>query len=128
MVAWLGIFIMQNILVHKGELAIHRKLGWFSAVMVVVIAISGIQVGYHSVAEGRLPPFFAPAYFLALTSIGSLAVAGMVAWAVAMRGKVQWHRRLMRVRCSSCWSRRSGGCCRCRCSAHEVKLSFWPSN
>ena len=95
MVAWLGIFITQNLLVHKGELAIHRKLGWFSAVMVVVIAVSGIQVGYHAVAEGRLPPFFAPAYFLALTSIGSLVFAGMVAWAVAMRRKVQWHRRLM---------------------------------
>lgn len=95
MVGWLAIFVTQNLLVHKGELGIHRKLGWFSTVMVVVIAVTGIQVGYNSVAEGRQPPFFPPAYFLLLTSIGSLAFAGMVGWAVAMRRKVQWHRRLM---------------------------------
>src|SRR5688572_16270209 len=34
MIAWLGIFIAQNLFVHKGELGLHRKLGWFSAVLV----------------------------------------------------------------------------------------------
>ena len=95
MVAWLGIFIAQNLLVHKGELGLHRKLGWFSAVLVAVIAVTGVLVGYNAVAEGRLPPFFSPPYFLALTAVGSLVFAAMVYWAVSLRRQVQWHRRIM---------------------------------
>jgi hypothetical protein len=95
MVTWLGIFIAQNALVHKGELGIHRKLGWLSAALVVVIALTGVMTGYHAVAAGRQPPFFSPPYFLALVTVGSLVFAAMVAWAVALRKQVQWHRRVM---------------------------------
>lgn len=95
MVAWLGIFIAQNLLVHKGELAIHRKLGWFSAALVIVIAGTGVMTGYHAVAAGRQPPFFSPPYFLALTTVGSLVFGAMVLWAVTLRRRVQWHRRIM---------------------------------
>ena len=95
MVGWLGIFIAQNLLVHKGQLPIHRKLGWFSAAMVVVVAITGVQVGYEAVAAGRQPPFFSAPYFLALTSVGSILFAVMVGWAISLRRKVQWHRRIM---------------------------------
>jgi hypothetical protein len=95
MVAWLGIFIAQNMLVHKGELAIHRKLGRFSALLVAVISVTMAMVGYHAVDIGRQPPFFSPPYFLALTFVGAIAFGGMVAWAVTLRRKVQWHRRVM---------------------------------
>lgn len=95
MIAWLGIFIAQNMLAHKGELGLHRKLGWFSAVLVTVIAVTGVLVGYHAVAAGRQPPFFSPPYFLALTAVGSVVFAAMVYWAVSLRRQVQWHRRIM---------------------------------
>lgn len=95
MVAWLGIFIAQNLLVHKGELGIHRKLGWFSVALVVVIGITGVLTGYHAVAAGRQPPFFSPPYFLALSAVGSIVFALMVLWAVTLRRQVQWHRRVM---------------------------------
>jgi hypothetical protein len=95
MVGWLGIFVGQNLLVHRGELAIHRKLGWTAAAILPLIAITGIWVGYNAVATGRLPPFFSDAYFLALTIVGSLAFAGMVAWAITLRRQVQSHRRAM---------------------------------
>ena len=95
MVAWLGIFVAQNLFVHKGELGLHRKLGWFSAVLVGVVAVTGVLVGYNAVASGRQPPFFSPPYFLALTSVGSIVFAAMVYWAIALRKQVQWHRRAM---------------------------------
>ena len=95
MVSWLGIFIAQNLLVHRGELALHRKLGWTSAGLVVVVALTGIAVGYNAVATHRLPPFFSNPYFLALTAVGSIAFAAMVVWAITLRRQVQWHRRVM---------------------------------
>jgi hypothetical protein len=95
MIGWLGIFIAQNLLVHKGELGLHRKLGWFSAVLVGVIALTGVLVGYNAVALQRHPPFFSPAFFLALSSVGSLLFAGTVYWAISLRKRVEWHRRVM---------------------------------
>jgi hypothetical protein len=95
MVSWLGIFVAQNLLVRRGELAIHRKLGWTAAAILPLIAVTGIWVGYNAVATHRLPPFFTDSFFLALTGIGSLTFAGLVAWAITLRGQVQWHRRVM---------------------------------
>jgi hypothetical protein len=95
MIGWLGIFIAQNMLVHKGELGLHRRLGRFSAILVAVIALTGVLTGYNAIAMGRQPPFFTPPYFLALTSVGPLFFAGMVYWAVSLRRQVQWHRRVM---------------------------------
>lgn len=95
MVAWLGIFIAQNLLVHKGQLGIHRKLGWISAALVVIVAVTGVEVGRAAIDAGRQPPFFSPAYFLVLTSVGSILFAAMVWWAIALRRNVQWHRRMM---------------------------------
>jgi len=95
MVGWLGIFIAQNLLIHRGELAIHRKLGWISAGIVVLIAATGLLVGHNALAMHRVPPFFSDPYFLALTGVGSLVFAAMVGWAITLRRQVQWHRRVM---------------------------------
>lgn len=95
MVTWLGIFIAQNMLIHKGELAIHRKLGWASAALVILVAVTMVLTGYESITTGRQPPFFSPPYFLVLVAVGALTFAGMVGWAVTLRKQVQWHRRIM---------------------------------
>ena len=95
MVGWLGIFVAQNLLIHRGQLPIHRKLGWTAAALVPVIAVTGIWVGYNAVAMHRVPPFFSNSYFLVLTAVGSLVFAAMVGWAVTLRRQVQWHRRMM---------------------------------
>ncbi|MDQ3246188.1 MAG: adenylate cyclase [Pseudomonadota bacterium] len=95
MVAWLGIFVAQNMLVHRGELAVHRKLGWLSAGLVPIVALTGVLVGYNAVALNRVPPFFGNPYFLTLATVGPLLFAGTVFWAIAKRRQVQWHRRLM---------------------------------
>lgn len=95
MVGWLGIFVAQNLLIHRGQLPIHRKLGWTAAALVPVIAVTGIWVGYNAVAMHRVPPFFSNSYFLVLTAVSSLVFAATVGWAVTLRRQVQWHRRVM---------------------------------
>ena len=95
MVTWLAVAIAQNMLVHKGELQTHRKLGWFAAVLVAGIAVMGIMVGFSAVAGQRVPPFFSDPFFLALTIVEPVAFAAVVAWGVSLRRNTQWHRRAM---------------------------------
>lgn len=95
MFGWVGLFIVQNLLVHRGQLAIHRKLGWTSVALVPVIVFTGIFVAVEAVRLNRVPPFFTDAYLLALTGISVLTFAAVVGWAIAVRKQVQWHRRAM---------------------------------
>lgn len=95
MVAWLGIAVLQNVLVHRGELAIHRQLGWLAVALVAAIAVLGVAVGFSALEGRRGPPFFSDAYFLALTMIEPVAFAAVVAWGVSLRRNTQWHRRAM---------------------------------
>lgn len=95
MVGWLAVAVAQNVLVHRGELQVHRKLGWFAAVLVAGIAVMGISVGFSAVAGQRVPPFFSDAYFLALTIVEPVTFAAVVAWGVSLRRNTQWHRRAM---------------------------------
>lgn len=95
MAGWLVLAVAQNLLAGRGELRVHRKLGWAAAALVAGIAVLGVTVGVGAVAGHRVPPFFSDAYFLALTTVEPLAFAALVAWAVTLRRKTEWHRRLM---------------------------------
>lgn len=95
MVTWLGLFVLQNQLVHRGELELHRRVGWISAVVVAAVAVMGWAVGYAALGAHIVPPFFTPAYFLSLTAIEATLFAATIAWAVSLRRRTQWHRRLM---------------------------------
>lgn len=95
MVTWLALFVVQNQLVHKGQIALHRTVGWVSAVVVAAVAVLGCAVGYTALKVHMVPPFFTPGFFLALTWIEAPAFAAVVAWAVSQRRRTEWHRRLM---------------------------------
>ncbi|HEX9954075.1 MAG TPA: hypothetical protein VGB48_02535 [Allosphingosinicella sp.] len=95
MVGWLALAVAQNLLVHRGQLALHRKLGWAAAVLVLAIALVGPTVGVSALEGHRAPPFFSAPYFLALTIVEPLVFAATVGWAIAKRRKTEWHRRLM---------------------------------
>lgn len=94
MLAWLALFAVQASL-EKRAIALHRTLGWTSALLVPAIVAIGAFTGYKAVELQRVPFIFTPAYFLALTWIGVLAFAAMVAAALATRRTTQTHRRLM---------------------------------
>jgi len=95
MVAWLGLLVTQSMLVGRGGLALHRTLGWASVVMLPLIVVLGGVTCITALRAGFFPPFFTPAYFLALVHVGVAIFAALVATAVARRGQADWHKRLM---------------------------------
>ena len=75
MVSWLGLLVTQSLLAGRGGLALHRSLGWSSAAVVPMIAIVGSLTCVTALRAGMAPPFFTPAYFLALVHVGVIALA-----------------------------------------------------
>jgi len=100
MVSWLGLFAAQGVLAQSfaagpASRELHRKLGFASLGVLAAIVLTGIFTGVRAVELHRVPPFFTDAYFLALTSVGTLMFAGLVVWGIAKRRQSDWHRRLM---------------------------------
>jgi len=95
MVGWLALSVAQPWLAASGNPALHRRLGWTAAGLLAVIPVVGSLAGFAALRDGLVPPFFSPAYFLALVHVGAIMFTAMVAWAIVMRRKLDWHRRLM---------------------------------
>lgn len=95
MLGWLGTIVTQNRLAGSGNLALHRRLGWASLILVLAIVGLGVFAGRMALAMNRVPPFFTDSYFLALTHVEVTVFALTVIFAIALRRDTQWHRRLM---------------------------------
>lgn len=95
MLSWLGLAVVQATLIRRDDLALHRRLGWIGVILAATVVVTGSFVGLRAIETGRQPFFFSPAYFLALTQLGILFFAGLVAAAIAYRRQTEWHRRLM---------------------------------
>ena len=92
---WTFFYLSQNMLVFTGNVALHRRIGWIGVGWVTAMVVLGIAITARIVREGRAPPFFKPLYFLTMNSLSVIAFAGLFAAAIAMRGRSDWHRRLM---------------------------------
>lgn len=96
MLAWLALLCTQSVLAGRGVgLEIHRRLGWASTVMVPLIMVLASLTCLTALRAGLFPPFFTPAYFLALVHVGVVIFAVLVASAIARRREADWHKRLM---------------------------------
>lgn len=95
MLAWLGLLIAQPTLEARGDMDLHRRLGWVGAALATLITGLGIFTGLASLVLHRFPPFFNPAHFLALTTVEAIVFGLMVMAAIRRRRDTQWHRRLM---------------------------------
>ncbi|MFC4293763.1 hypothetical protein ACFO0A_01685 [Novosphingobium tardum] len=95
MVAWLALLVAQPILARSGNVVLHRRLGWLATGLVAAIVVFALMVVTTALRANAVPPFFTPAYFLALVVIEIGTFAALVAWAVVRRGDREWHRRLM---------------------------------
>lgn len=93
--SWVALYLVQNALVAGGNRALHRKLGWLSIVLVPAMVIMGIAMTLRSLQSTGGPPFFGQSEFLFGNSIGIIGFAGLVGWAVILRHRTDWHRRLM---------------------------------
>ncbi len=95
MLCWLGVFITQNVAVGRGNMKLHRTLGWMSIALVIVVVALGCRMGIVALRAGMIPPYFTPGFFLALTQVSALAFGGTVFAAIVRRHETEYHRRLM---------------------------------
>lgn len=92
---WILFYVLQNALVVRGSVATHRRLGMFGAALAAVMVGLGIATTVMALQQHRVPPFFPPGVFLVL-DVGCVAIFGaLVAAAIAMRNRGDWHKRLM---------------------------------
>ncbi len=93
--SWLALFVTQSFLVSSGNVALHRRLGWLSALWVPVMVVLALTITFTSLRRTGGPFFFDANEFLFGNITGVVAFAGMVFAAVRMRRRTDWHRRLM---------------------------------
>ena len=91
---WVFIYLTQNLLVARGAMPLHRRLGWIGAFWVVPMLVLGFAVTIAMVRRGHAPFFFRPLHFLVFDPMTLLAFAGLTASAIALRRRTMWHRRL----------------------------------
>jgi hypothetical protein len=89
------LYVVQNILVTRGSIALHRRLGWIGAVWASAMVVIGITITANMTRNGTTPFFFLPAYFLVMNSLSILCFGGLVAAAILLRRRTEWHRRLL---------------------------------
>lgn len=95
MASWVLLYVAQNALVFRGEVAGHRKLGVLTAAWAAWIVVLGYVLTAEDVATGRFPPFFTANYFLVMDWLNITVFAGLVVAAVRLRARPDWHKRLM---------------------------------
>lgn len=93
--SWIVLFLAQSGLVASGNVTMHRRLGWLSVLWVPVMVVLGTMMTVSSLRLTGGPFFFDANEFLISNPIGLAAFAGLVAGAIFMRRRTDWHRRLM---------------------------------
>jgi hypothetical protein len=92
---WVVLYLAQTGLVATGSLALHRRLGWLALGWVPVMLILGIAILLTILRTTGGPFFFAKNEFLFGNLTGLATFAGTVFWAIGLRRRTDWHRRLM---------------------------------
>lgn len=92
---WVALFLTQTYLVAGNNVALHRRLGWLSALWVPAMVVLGVAMTVASLRRTGGPFFFDANEFLIGNPAGLLAFAALIGAAVALRRRTDWHRRLM---------------------------------
>jgi len=94
MIGWLGFFVLQNSLVVRGNVTLHRRLGMFGAFYAGWIVLAGMVLGWAELVSHRGGRFTPPGS-LALNWMNILTFAGVFIAAFRQRHRSDWHKRLM---------------------------------
>ena len=95
MLTWLTLLVTQSLLAGRGGLALHRKLGSASAILIPLIVVLTSMTCTASIRAGTIPAGFTRASFLATIHIEVITFAALAAFAIAKRRQPDWHKRLM---------------------------------
>ena len=92
---WLALHYTQARLIATHRVALHKRLGIFTACLGVLLAIHAYHFAIAGVAAGHAPPGRNPLQFLSVP-MGTITMFSLfLASALALRKKREWHKRLM---------------------------------
>lgn len=93
---WIALFIAQTSLVAARRTNVHRRLGWATAALAVVMVVVGTTAGIWSMRRQIDAGFVQQAQAFLTTPLFSMAAfAALVAAAIRLRRDPQTHKRLM---------------------------------
>jgi hypothetical protein len=92
---WTMLYVAQNVLVARGSIALHRRLGWIGAWWAAAIVLLGLYTTAMTVRQGTSPFFFQPAYFLFMNGVTVIGFGALTAAGIVLRRQTAWHRRLI---------------------------------
>lgn len=91
---WVAIFLAQSWLAASGAMARHRLLGRIALFWACGLLVLGVLVTVATIRTGRTPFFFQPQHFLLANSLTLFGALGLLAAAVVLRKRQDWHARL----------------------------------
>jgi hypothetical protein len=92
---WLGFYAVQNALIVRGDLALHRRLGVFGTFYGAGLVLAGLALSFAVPLAGRGGRVMSPTELLAQDLVNILTFAAVFAAAISMRRVSDWHKRLM---------------------------------
>lgn len=92
---WVALYLLQTGLAASGSIVLHKRLGWLALGWVPAMVLFGVAITGTVIRNNGGPFFFAKNEFLFGNAIGILGFAGTVGWAITLRRRTDWHRRLM---------------------------------
>lgn len=94
--SWLVLFVTQTWLVASDRRDVHRRLGLAGLPLVVLMCIVGYLLAVDSARRGVSPDSHVTALsFMAIPLFDLAVFVILVAWALLLRRRSDWHKRLM---------------------------------
>ncbi len=95
--AWMLFLILQTGLIMGGQPKAHMRNGVIGVALALAIIVLGVAVAVYSARVGRTPPGWTPTGFMAIPLASVILFGGLVAAALWMRWRPDYHKRLMLV-------------------------------
>jgi hypothetical protein len=92
---WVVLFVVQVSLVAANRRDIHRKLGVFGALLAVAVLVVGVATAIESARNGLAPAGTPPLVFMVIPLGAVVVFAVLVAAALILRKRSDYHKRLM---------------------------------
>jgi hypothetical protein len=92
---WTMLYLAQSGLVATGNVALHKRLGWLSVIWLPLMVAVGSAMVLNNLRTKGGPPFFDVNEFLfcSLAGVSTFALTALAG--ILMRGRTDWHRRIM---------------------------------
>jgi hypothetical protein len=101
MTLWIALFVAQVRLVAARRVRLHRRLGAAGAVLAALVLVFGVMTAIYAARRGgEVPPGSPPPLEFLAVPLGDMVIfAALVATGLALRRRVDVHRRLMLLSC-----------------------------